>query len=370
MDNTNDLVCPICGQPTSVYINARKDRLCRAHAKDFKEGLIKQCEDCGKWIKSNETCECKCKDKRYDSLPTAGFEKCVACGEPTNGYAFCRKCYKKYSEDELIDILNAVNSLDVDNNLNLPLYQGEFYCVVCGNRTIKYRQCKTCLHESLSFYNTFDKNSSSRQFRDHYFNLKERILIMNNFEESKIQCNRLIAIAMLNNSLNSDSALLSRVYTDVDSLIQPKYQKSLPIDSFAEKKKEEDQKKSKIFTCEDGHNVDSDYEMRIDNMLYSHFILHSYGKNIDEFDEARKKCDWFIPIQNGKGIYIEYWGMDTEKYLKDRKEKEELYKKYDTPYLGIEKDDPKHDFQTFVNNFLRDLRKLAKDRFGFMPEWK
>ena len=49
MKNEN-LICPICGKPTSVwYGNARKDKLCREHAQQLKEGVIEQCPDCGKY---------------------------------------------------------------------------------------------------------------------------------------------------------------------------------------------------------------------------------------------------------------------------------------------------------------------------------
>lgn len=35
------LVCPICGEPTRVYMgNARKDRLCGKHADEFKHARI------------------------------------------------------------------------------------------------------------------------------------------------------------------------------------------------------------------------------------------------------------------------------------------------------------------------------------------
>ncbi|MBE5732716.1 MAG: hypothetical protein E7353_06745 [Clostridiales bacterium] len=111
-------------------------------------------------------------------------------------------------------------------------------------------------------------------------------------------------------------------------------------------------------------------EVKIDDILYNAFILHCYGKSIDEIVEKRKKCDWFIPIANGKGIYIEYWGMKTQKYLEERKEKEELYNKYNIPYISIEQDDPKHDTQTFKSNLLRELKTKAIEHFGFMPEWK
>ena len=122
--------------------------------------------------------------------------------------------------------------------------------------------------------------------------------------------------------------------------------------------------------AQDGHNCASDMEVRIDDILYTSYILHCYGKSIDEITEKRRYCDWFIPISNGKGIYIEYWGMDAPDYLETRKEKEELYKKYKVPYIGIEKDDPKKDTQTFKSNLIRDLKQLAEHEYGFMPEWK
>ena len=182
----------------------------------------------------------------------------------------------------------------------------------------------------------------------------------------------MIAIAILNCNINDDNSLLDRVYSDVKKIIKIKTDKETKPKTAAQKvaEQEKDENKSKINTAQDGHNVDSDMEVRIDDILYGAFILHSYGKNINEILEKRKKCDWFIPISNGEGIYIEYWGKDTAKYIEDRKEKEELYKKYNIPYIGIEKDDPKQDTQTFTNNLLRDLTTLAIERFGFMPKWK
>ena len=179
---------------------------------------------------------------------------------------------------------------------------------------------------------------------------------------------------MLNANINDDNSLIQRVYTDTENLISSKLelnkkQKEKP-QQIKEEQKENDKNKAKIHKSQDGHDLDSDMEVHIDDILYNAFILHSCGNSIDEIIEKRKKCDWFIPISNGKGIYIEYWGKDDAEYLKDRKEKEELYKKYNVPYIGIEKDDPKKDTQTFKSNLLKDLRKLAIEKFGFMPEWK
>ena len=86
--------------------------------------------------------------------------------------------------------------------------------------------------------------------------------------------------------------------------------------------------------------------------------------------EKNKICDWFIPIVNGKGIYIEYWGMTTPEYQKERKEKEMLYEKYKVPYISIEKDDPKGDTQTFASRLIKQIKTLAIQKYTFMPEWK
>ena len=111
-------------------------------------------------------------------------------------------------------------------------------------------------------------------------------------------------------------------------------------------------------------------EVIVDNALYNLFLLHVYEPNVPEITESRRKADWFIPICNGEGIYIEYWGMDTKSYLKTKAERIALYEKHNLPLIGIEKDDPKGDYQTFINNLKRDITKLAIERYGFMPGWK
>lgn len=318
--DTTEKVCPICGAPTYlVYGHPRKDGLCYKHGNMANFKQIEQCPDCGKWHETNKPCECK-KPKKIEKVTETNSDNestCIVCGEPSKGKLQCHNCYS----------------------------------------------------ETKNHMNSLDKNSSVRKLRDYYYNLKERIFIIKGIEETKVQCNKLIAIAITEKDINDDSSLMDRVYKDVKSLIESKKPTEVN-DKYAEERKEKDESKSRINTTQDGHNVDSDMEVIIDDILYNACILHCYGKSIDEITEKRKKCDWFIPICNGKGIYIEYWGMDTEKYLKDRKEKEELYKKYDIPYISIEKDDPKKDTLTFRSNLLRELKILAERKYGFMPEWK
>ena len=315
---SNDkLVCPICGEPTFLVYgkNPRKDRLCKECSQRLFDGEIEQCEKCGNWHNVFDLCNCQNKNSRF------------------------------------------AKKVVLDSN-----------CVICGQYSYGYPQCKNCYDEILDFMDTLDKNDL-RRLRDHYYNLKERIVIINTLYEAQKQCKRLIAIALLANDIYDDTSLIDRVYKNVDELLQKK-QKFKDNATYEEERKENDQTKSKLNVSQDGHNVDSDMEVRIDDVLYNSCILHCYGKSIEEIREKRKKCDWFIPILNGKGIYIEYWGMKTEKYLEERAEKEALYKKYDIPYISIEADDPKKDTSTFRSNLIRDLTNLAIERFGFMPEWK
>lgn len=103
MSNEN-LICPICGKPTSVwYGNARKDRLCREHAQQFKDGLIEQCPNCGKWHETGKPCECENKTIEHTKNATSDELTCIICGEPSNGKHFCYNCYKKY-KDRSVDI--------------------------------------------------------------------------------------------------------------------------------------------------------------------------------------------------------------------------------------------------------------------------
>lgn len=91
MSNDN-LICPICGEPTRVYMgNARKDRLCGKHADMLKTGEL-VLDEKGKFITP------KTATKEPQKENTASDLTCILCGENSNGKHFCLKCYRKYHE--------------------------------------------------------------------------------------------------------------------------------------------------------------------------------------------------------------------------------------------------------------------------------
>ena len=129
----NELICPICGKPTNVYMgNARKDKLCREHAAALKAGKIEQCEDCGSWHNVGDICACK-KAKQVANKEAANNiiiineqnkSRCITCGRKTDGLLFCGMCYKKYNNKELLFKITKCSSVELlDEN-----YEGRFVC--------------------------------------------------------------------------------------------------------------------------------------------------------------------------------------------------------------------------------------------------
>ena len=125
----NELKCPICGKPTSSYFGTyREDGLCREHKDMLKQGLIEQCPDCGKWNETGAVCECKNPKKapsdKIEVITLDKPNKCITCGYETDGKLFCRKCYAKYCNKEiLIKIKNCKEIVPLDD-----FYEGYYEC--------------------------------------------------------------------------------------------------------------------------------------------------------------------------------------------------------------------------------------------------
>jgi hypothetical protein len=86
--------------------------------------------------------------------------------------------------------------------------------------------------------------------------------------------------------------------------------------------------------AKDGHYVRSKAELIIDNTLYDYKIVHAYERKLPIEEDVY--CDFYIPT--GK-VYIEYWGLDEEKYLANKKRKLEVYSKYNFNLIQLlEKD--------------------------------
>lgn len=88
--NNELLVCPICGEPTRVYMGkARKDRLCGKHADMLKAGEI-HIDENGNFL-----------NQKGESASTL---TCIICGEASNGKEICKACYA--------EVMNTQKELD------------------------------------------------------------------------------------------------------------------------------------------------------------------------------------------------------------------------------------------------------------------
>ena len=105
MQNEN-LICPICGEPTNVYMGkARKDKLCKKHGKMRNDKLIDINEEglffeiaTGALLNPPAKASKKVEEPKQEAKNGADELTCIICGEPSNGKHFCIKCYKKYKE--------------------------------------------------------------------------------------------------------------------------------------------------------------------------------------------------------------------------------------------------------------------------------
>ena len=71
----------------------------------------------------------------------------------------------------------------------------------------------------------------------------------------------------------------------------------------------------------DGHLVRSKSEKIIDDWLYNHKISHAYERKVPIEEDVY--CDFFLSYD--KKVWIEFWGLDDERYLERKELKKNFY---------------------------------------------
>lgn len=213
-----------------------------------------------------------------------------------------------------------------------------------------------------------DKNQNPQKLKDYYYNAKD--YAMRIFNEDKIYYQELTMVAITNllNQLYDDNSLVERLHKDIEKInenLKLKNEKLSTnineINKIDEIKADNDKEKAKIKKTQDGHFVESEFEIKVDDILYTNNIVHAYSIKVDEITERTVICDWFIPVFADKGIYIELWGVKgDEKYNKNKKEKIELYKKHNLKLIEIEYDELKDNTQRLRSN-IKSKMKVLKD---------
>jgi|SRR3989344_1387048 len=109
----------------------------------------------------------------------------------------------------------------------------------------------------------------------------------------------------------------------------------------------------------DGHSVNSNAEMIIDNNLFLLGISHLREKKIAK---TQLKCDWYIPELN---LYIEYWGLvGNDFYDKQKERKLEIYKENELNLISIFPSD-----LTKLHNVLNRILKLKEEKNKILTDF-
>ena len=214
-----------------------------------------------------------------------------------------------------------------------------------------------------------DKNQNPQKLKDYYYNAKD--YAMRIFNEDKIYYQKLTMIAITNllYQLYDDDSLVERLHKDIKNIDENLKNKNSRLnDKIKEENKineikvNSDKDKAKIKKTQDGHFVESELEIKVDDILFTNNIIHAYSIKVDEIFERTVICDWYIPVLPNKGIYIELWGIKgDEKYNKNKQEKIELYKKHNLKLIEIEYDELKDNTERLRSVLISKIKSNKKE---------
>lgn len=206
------------------------------------------------------------------------------------------------------------------------------YCQICNKPSGFYPLCsyhltlkkqgKVIKDEETGIWKEIQVEMKPFEIKDYYNNIKNKLLRED--KENTELINKMIAMAKELFIKYNDSSLIDRFFDDINEI------------------KSHSNNEINTLRTNDGHVVKSQGERIIDDILYANNIVHCYEKEVTEISSDCRtiKSDWYIPVLNGKGIYIEYWGINNDlKYLKNKEEKKKIYKEYNIPLIDVYKDD-------------------------------
>jgi len=284
---------------------------------------------------------------------------CQICKKPSGMYPLCFEHMRLKNDGKVVKDEKGKWILLQDEKPSLSI-KPNTNCIICEKSSEGKTLCLECYKESLERKDEFDKNQKPFELKEYYYNLRSNIYRITNFEYVKNNSKKMFALAFLVNDIYKDTSLINRVEEDVKDIILKKTpRKDVVPTSFSERS---DSQKSAIIRTIDGHIVQSIGEQIIDDILYNNQICHCYEKDVFELgsDQRAVKADWFIPVTGNKGVYVEYWGMDTDDYNKNKAIKKKLYIDHEIPLIQIEKDDTK-DVSILTNRILREYETLKKE---------
>ena len=146
---SNDkLVCPVCGEPTRVYMgNARKDRLCGKHADMLKSGEL-ELNQFGRFVLSAD----KSKEISTPSVTTENSSTvCIICGAESSGKDICKACYSEVMNiqkelDKNKKKFDAVSSNSLDSLIRNKLITDSVATSIMNDNALSLSIAKSLRH--------------------------------------------------------------------------------------------------------------------------------------------------------------------------------------------------------------------------------
>lgn len=304
-------------------------------------------------------------------------KQCAVCNENAFGfYPLCKTHLSMTKTGEVFKDNNGKWTLKSKNNgvdkaekINIKEETNKT-CKLCREPTTNgYNYCKDCYYNIQDRMEELDKNQNPNKLKDYYYNAKDYAMRIYNEDKIYYQELTMVAITNLLNQLYDDDALTERLHKDIDKINENLKQKNTRLNTniketekINEIKAENDKDKAKIKKTQDGHFVESEFEIKVDDILYNNNIVHAYSIKVDEIYERTVICDWYIPVLPNKGIYIELWGVKgDEKYNKNKKEKIEFYNKHNLKLIEIEYDELKDNTQRLKSSLISKIKANKKE---------
>lgn len=296
-------------------------------------------------------------------------KKCMIC--ENNAFSFYPLCKTHLEMMKTGDVYkNDKGVWELKINENTLKNDDNKECLLCGTKIDnKYNYCKDCYYNIQDRMDELDKNQNPVKLKDYYYNAKDYAMRIYNEDKIYYQKLTMIAITNLLYQLYNDDSLVDRLHKDIEKIDDnlksknTKLRSSIKeVEKIDEIKANSDKDKAKIKKTQDGHFVESEMEIKVDDILYTNNIVHAYSIKVDEIFERTVICDWYIPVLPNKGIYIELWGVKgDDKYNKNKKEKIELYNKNKLKLIEIEYDELKDNTQRLKSSLISKIKQIKKE---------
>ena len=230
-------------------------------------------------------------------------------------------------------------------------------CKICEDSSYGEPICKNCEERSFILGKEFHSSKISNYDNIHKYRQELMLIAINADTKLKKEaaCLRLVAIAELLETKYKESTKkdVFDFFTDLKNIqdkneIISKYHLSeTPHTEKEHKEKQTEENKeysAKDLKCLDGDIVKSKAEREIDNFFYNNKIWHIYEYSYRHpISYETSRPDFYLPDYN---LFIEYFGLNTDKYIKNKEHKIEMYqsdKSINFEYLTYEDDDRLYD---------------------------